>query len=292
MKLATSTNIMNFDKGKPYMIPMSVSAQACAKAGYHYVDANLCGACRTGQPLAQDNCESWVYQMKAQAEELGIEYSQAHAYWTVGGAFNDDLTRKDGEWGEEMMRRSVIAAEVLGVKWMVVHPYTIPKQTWYDYEKSFAYNREYFSRWGEFYADHHVGMAIENMLTDGKFRYCVCAEELLELIDAIDYPMVQICIDTGHAHLSKISAAKMIRQVGSHLKATHIADNHQNRDEHFVPFNGTIDWTDVVKALREIHYEETFAFEVHHLSSMFPAEVQQHLVNFSYELGKYLLTLA
>ncbi len=53
MKLATSTNIMDFDDKRPYQIPIDVSTRACAKAGYKYVDACLCSHCREGQPLEE-----------------------------------------------------------------------------------------------------------------------------------------------------------------------------------------------------------------------------------------------
>lgn len=290
MKLCTSTNILNFDLGKAYSVSMETSVRGCAAAGYHYIDASLCGFSRPGQPLTGDDWERWAHESRALGDELGIEYSQAHAYWTIGNPFLDDMARVDGEWGEELMRRSVLAAEILGVKWMVVHPYTVYEDTeaGYDYDRSFAYNREYFKKWGEFYADHHVGMAIENM---GRKHYCSDPGQLLELIGAVDNPLVQVCIDTGHAHLSGYDVPALLRQIGSSLKATHIADNHRNLDEHFAPFNGTIDWPEVMKALREIGYEESFAFEIHHLSSMYPASVQQYLVNFSYELGKYLMGL-
>lgn len=289
MKLATSTNIMDFDDRKPYQIPIDVSTRACAAAGYKYLDACLCSHCREGQELAVEGWEKWIDDTAALADEVGIKFIQAHAYWTVGNQFNPDLTRVDGEWGEELMRRSVLAAEKLGVKWMVVHPYTIRRYGGYDFRRSFEYNREYMKRWGEIFADHHVGMAIENMTKPT--HYGSCAEELLELIDVIDNPMVQICIDTGHANMVGISVPDMIKQFGPHLKATHIDDNHGGKDEHFAPFNGTIPWKEVMQALREIDYQEAFAFETHHLTSMFPKEIQPKLVDFSYALGEHLLKL-
>ena len=283
---------MNYDLGRPYMVPMDVAVRACAEAGYRYLDANLCGSSREGQPLAKDGWEKWCHEIRLLGDTLGIQFSQAHAYWTIGDPFLPDMTRADGEWGEELMRRSVIAAEILGVNWMVVHPYTVKQETWYNYSKSFTYNREYFKRWGEIFASHNVGMAIENMgKTSTKVSYCACGDEILEMIDAVDNPMVQICIDTGHAHLSGIEPAQLIRQAGKHLKATHIADNHQNKDEHFAPLNGSIDWPEVMRAIREIGYEESFSFEIHHLTSMYPAVLQRHLINFSYALGEYLMAL-
>ena len=220
-------------------------------------------------------------------EELHIQFPQAHAYWTIGEDFLPDGTRSDGELGEELMRRSVLAAEALGVEWMAVHPYSVSRHGGYDYRRSYAYNVEYWKRWGDFYAQHHVGMAIENM--NRATQYGSCAEELLELIDAVDNPAVQICIDTGHANMVGLDVPAMIRQVGTHLKATHINDNHGKTDEHFAPYNGTIPWKETVQALRDIGYQECFAFEIHHLTSMYPKEVQPAQVDFSYALGSYLL---
>ena len=287
MKLATSTNIMDADCNRPYQIPVDVSARACAHAGYQYVDACLCSYCREGQPLLGEHWEEWIAATVALKEELHIQFPQAHAYWTIGEDFLPDGTRSDGELGEELMRRSVLAAEALGVEWMVVHPYSVSRHGGYDYRRSYAYNVEYWKRWGDFYAQHHVGMAIENM--NRATQYGSCAEELLELIDAVDNPAVQICIDTGHANMVGLDVPAMIRQVGTHLKATHINDNHGKTDEHFAPYNGTIPWKETVQALRDIGYQECFAFEIHHLTSMYPKEVQPAQVDFSYALGSYLL---
>lgn len=238
-------------------------------------------------PLRGEYWEKWIEETVALKEELNIQFPQAHAYWTIGEGFLPDRTRSDGELGEELMRRSVLAAEALGVKWMVVHPYSMSRHGGYDYRGSYKYNVEYWKRWGEFYAEHNVGMAIENM--NRPTHYGSCAEELLELIDAVGNPMVQICIDTGHANMVGLDVPAMIRQVGFHLKATHINDNHGTTDEHFAPYNGTIPWKETVQALRDIHYQECFAFEIHHLTSMYPKEVQSALVDFSYVLGTYLL---
>ena len=287
MKLATSTNIMDADCNRPYQIPVDVSARACAHAGYQYVDACLCSYCREGQPLRVEHWEEWIAATVALKEELHIQFPQAHAYWTIGEDFLPDGTRSDGELGEELMRRSVLAAEALGVEWMVVHPYSVSRHGGYDYRRSYAYNVEYWKRWGDFYAQHHVGMAIENM--NRATQYGSCAEELLELIDAVDNPAVQICIDTGHANMVGLDVPAMIRQVGTHLKATHINDNHGKTDEHFAPYNGTIPWKETVQALPDIGYQECFAFEIHHLTSMYPKEVQPAQVDFSYALGSYLL---
>ena len=101
MKLSTSTNIMNFDRGTAYRVSIETSVRACAEAGYKDIDASLCGFSRPGQPLTLDDWEIWAHETRKLGDKLGISFSQAHAYWTIGNAFNPNLTRADGEWGEE-----------------------------------------------------------------------------------------------------------------------------------------------------------------------------------------------
>jgi sugar phosphate isomerase/epimerase len=54
-----------------------------------------------------------------------------------------------------------------------------------------------------------------------------------------------------------------IRGCGAKLIALHIADNLGERDDHMLPHSaGTVDWSDVVSALREVGYSGLFNFEV------------------------------
>ena len=190
------------------------------------------------------------------------------------------------------MRRSVLAAEILGVEYLVVHPFTVMDSDRLLLDESKRANLAYFRRWHEFFHAHHVGMAIENMNTLGKGPSPFSnIDNLIELIDAINAPDVGACLDTGHAHTSGYSPADCVRRLGSRLRATHINDNHaSDRDEHIAPFMGTIDWPALVAALREIHYAHDFSFETQNLTSPFPMRIQGDLIRFSYTLGEYLLS--
>ena len=52
---------------------------------------------------------------------------------------------------------------------------------------------------------------------------------------------LKLCFDVGHAHVdSNVSAAfEMMRD---RVVTTHIHDNHGEKDEHLLPYEGTIDW--------------------------------------------------
>lgn len=70
-----------------------------------------------------------------------------------------------------------------------------------------------------------------------------------------------VCLDTGHAHLmgGVIDAAETL---GGHLVTTHVHDNAGKRDDHLVPFQGTINWSAVVMAMEKVGYDGVWMFEI------------------------------
>ena len=81
-----------------------------------------------------------------------------------------------------------------------------------------------------------------------------------------------------------------IREVGSRLKCTHINDNHGGpADEHLFPYNGTLDWTKTVRALKEIGYEGDFAYEL--VPSKAGADHQPEWLRYTVDMGRYLMGL-
>lgn len=293
MRLSTSTNIVNFHMSLPYMVSFEHSVSLCAAAGYRYLDANLCGMSRKGKrfaPMTEDNWEEQVRGWRKLADDIGVTFSQAHAYFSVDGPIAPDGV-PGGDFGEEMMRRSVLAAEILGPEWMVVHPVTVIDGDRVLEEETYEYNLKYFRRWHEMFHAHGVGMAIENMTNHKKYPSPFAAPEtLIRLIDELNEPDIGACLDTGHAFLSGYDPADYVHKLGKRLKATHIADNKGKEDDHVAPFQGNIRWAEVMRALREIEYPHDFAFEIHHLTSRFPVSIQADLVRFSHTLGEYLLS--
>ncbi|MBO4836084.1 MAG: sugar phosphate isomerase/epimerase [Clostridia bacterium] len=294
MRLSTSTNIMCFDWKHPYQVPFEHSVIAAQAAGYHYLDANFCGLCRRGRdicPLTEDNWEEHVENWQRLRDSLGVEFKQAHAYFSIDGPVTED-TFPGGDFGEEMMRRSVLAAERLGVEWMVAHPVNVLADGKLSVDASCRYNLAYFRRWHEFWHAHGIGMAIENMIsTENHMSAWGDIDRLIALADELDAPDVGICLDTGHAWLTGYDPADCVRRIGSRLKCTHIADNHgEQKDEHVAPFMGTIDWAALIRALRETGYENDFSFEIQNLTGCYPKTIQPGMVRFTYELGRYLLS--
>jgi len=88
------------------------------------------------------------------------------------------------------------------------------------------------------------------------------ASELLELIEEdLDGLDVGICLDYGHAHLMG-DAVEAIETVSGHLLTTHVHDNRGTRDDHLVPFAGSIDWDAAIMSTQKIGYDGIFMLEV------------------------------
>lgn len=296
MRLSNSTNIVNFDMKIPYQISPDHAISVLAAAGYKYVDMNLCGLSRVGKkiaPMTLDNWEESARYWRKLGDEIGVKFTQSHAYFSVDGPVAPGGV-PGGEMGEELMRRSVLAAEILGSEYMVTHPFSIVENGKVLPEASYEANMEYFTRWGKFWHEHGVGMAIENMTapknspTPSPFA---SPEQMIRLVDDLNKPNIGICLDTGHAFLSGYDPAEFVRKIGSRLRATHIADNHGEKDDHIAPFQGGINWFEFMKALKEIDYKYDFAFEIQNLTARFPVALQSDLVKFTYTLGQYLVNL-
>lgn len=103
----------------------------------------------------------------------------------------------------------------------------------------------------------HVRVALEvipNTLSSAAALVHLIEEEL----DGLD---VGICLDYGHAHLMG-DLGEAVETVSGHLWTTHVHDNDGKRDEHLVPYAGSIDWEAAMMETQKIGYEGTLMFEV------------------------------
>ena len=88
------------------------------------------------------------------------------------------------------------------------------------------------------------------------------ASALVRLIeDDLDGLDVGVCLDYGHAHLMG-DLGDAIETLSGHLWTTHVHDNDGKRDDHLVPFAGTIQWDVAIMETQKIGYDGAMMFEV------------------------------
>jgi sugar phosphate isomerase/epimerase len=107
---------------------------------------------------------------------------------------------------------------------------------------------------------------------------------LEEDLDDID---VGVCLDYGHAHLMG-DLGEAIETVSGHLWTTHVHDNGGTRDDHLVPYAGTIDWDAAMMETQKIGYDGTLMFEVSDTGD--PVQVLERCVKARARLEKTFVT--
>jgi sugar phosphate isomerase/epimerase len=88
-----------------------------------------------------------------------------------------------------------------------------------------------------------VTIAIEN--TPGEMA---TPANLKNFLEQTRLTSVKICFDTGHAHLEG-GVPEALEIVRDFVVTTHIHDNRGERDDHLLPYEGTIDWSATLSAL-------------------------------------------
>lgn len=97
-----------------------------------------------------------------------------------------------------------------------------------------------------FAKERGVTIALEN--TRSEFA---SPEALCQLIRETHLRDLKFCFDTGHAHMEE-GIPKSLELMGERVVTTHIHDNHGEKDEHLLPFGGTIDWEETLQALAKL----------------------------------------
>ncbi|CAG7622465.1 hypothetical protein PAESOLCIP111_02429 [Paenibacillus solanacearum] len=290
MKVSTSLNVFLPDN------PIDRAMERCRDAGFTTLDFNYWDYQKYVHGLTWEEEEAWAQRIRALADSLRLRFTQMHGP-VHGRSFSDMVLQLNEESFLAMAARSLQTAAILGIPWVVFHPSAITGSG-EPYKELLAYNVRFYERLLPAAERTGVGLALENMYDRTQAQpltrrraYCAMPDELIELIDTLNHPLVGACWDTGHAHEQSLDQAR-IRELGSRLKATHINDNDGIRDLHLLPFSGTIQWNAVMEALRDIRYAGDFTYEAHSSIRVLPDGLRDAGLRYAAELGNYLVRSA
>ena len=277
-----------------YRVSAGEQGARIAKCGFQFLDYNfLDWQVDPRSPFLQDNWLDWVLKTGEAVEKAGAKFNQAHAPVHKSIACRTVATR-------DLQLRAIEACGRLGIPWLVFHTLDGVE----DY--TFDFNRDYFTTLLDACHKFNVGMAIENSWPIRSFCPLSKTEGLVQLVDYINDPLVGICWDTGHGNVVGKSrygwrgdvqcafedAADQYAQltkIGKRLKALHVNDNGGMDDDHLEPFAGTVNWNDVMRALRDIGYEHSFTFEAHNAVVHLPEALKNRKIALLHDIGEALV---
>lgn len=198
--------------------------------------------------------EKWAGAIKERCDRAGI------TVWTVhipyGGAY--DISQAGDSARREAVRLSAqdmeTSARLLAPKRFVIHPSAEPIAD-EEREARIAASRRSLAELAAKAAGYGIPLLVENLP-----RTCLGnnSGELLRIIDGIDN--TGICFDVNH--LLGESHASFIANTRGRIGTTHMSDYDGRDEKHWLPGEGVIDWTALLRGLHETGYHGPFIYEV------------------------------
>ena len=221
-----------------------------ALLGYTALDMAFDYCELSGDPFMADDFEQWAVDLRQQADRLGVCFSHSH------GSFDADA---EGE----IITRNLRCAQILGVKYMVVHPVfrDAKDEIIADPEQFLSVNQPLFTKLSRDASKYGITILSENLLWGASILPSIQSQ----LVDRVSCSNFGWCFDTGHLNRCSFNADALLGLRHPPL-SLHIHDNSGKHDEHLLPGDGSIDWKAYLDTLRAIGYTGDLVLEAHHQS--------------------------
>ena len=123
----------------------------------------------------------------------------------------------------------------------------------------------------------NIKVAFENTKIKGYLDY---------VIENIDNENVGICFDSGHYHVH-FNDDLDFPKFKDRIFAVHLHDNDQSDDLHLMPFEGTLDWEETIKNLKECNYDGPITLELCYRNEYLDMSIEDFYKK-GYEVGEKL----
>ena len=174
-----------------------------------------------------------------------------------------DTSRMD-DTAYRLMTESIVIAEALESKVMVVHPGIIHNNR----NKSYEGMVEGLSHLAKFAGDRNVMLGLENKEGTCPGNFCCSASELIKTIERVDSENLRATFDIGHANLTCAGDPSKLREfaraMSEYVVHVHIHDNRGVvtdeywGDFHGAPGTGVVDFS----VLNELDFNGVYNLEV------------------------------
>lgn len=303
--VSTTADFADYFEDKSVAAPLA----AFEDTGFKHIDLSIYDVVYDGSPWTAkgDKWKEEIEECARIAAKQGFDFCQAHS---PSGCFFKDEGRR--EKSLLATRRSIEACAMLGIPHTVVHAEALGSSFFtkcFGRKKFLEKNVELFRILAEDAEKFGVDILAENssdLWNPGYFLNT--GKDIREFIEKVGSSRLFVCWDTGHANCQAADQYKEITAVGDKLRAIHAQDNYGNGDSHVMPMAGTINWDQVMRALKDIGYKGDFTFEGGNtlrrsncwpnyrrkvqesdLLKDPPLHVQRKQIAVMYEVGKWIL---
>ena len=232
--------------------------------------------------LDKNELAHYLKELKSAAKAAGIEIWQMHGMWP-----HDDATKESRNNVSMRHKTAIEAAGKLGCKYLVIHP-AMPFG-WGDEpskEEVYEINAERFLGLLPVAKENGVTLCIENMPFRAGHSFSTVTE-VKDFVLQINDASMKACFDTGHCNVVGANQYEAIKTLGDKLACLHVHDDTNRQDRHLIPFQGEIDWNDVVKGLREIKFDGCISLETQ-ISRNTPEPMREQMQRALASIARYV----
>ena len=196
-----------------------------------------------------------IHTLRRTLDHLTLQAVSIHA--PFGGAL--DLAHWDPRHraaGVAAILNAAAALKQLGGRLVIVHPSDLERHG-QDLPARLDDAAASLKTLAERCRQEHMTLVVESPLphlvggSPDEFRW---------LLNQLD-PSVRICLDTGHTFLGGHWRA-FLNIADGRLEHVHANDNHGDRDDHLMPGEGRIDWSEITRTLADVGFVQWMMLEL------------------------------
>lgn len=208
--------------------------------------------------LPEPEFEKRLVYIKNEVAKNGLSISQTHGPWRHPPR---DYTEEDRAERFDAMSKGIRGTAYIGSENFVIHtmmPCGTGSGEQPEVQKQI--NFEYFNRLCDVAEQYNITICFENLPFPAlPINNC---RQILDFVKWINRDCFKVCLDTGHALVTKEQPGEAVRMIGKeYLRTLHVHDNDGTGDYHQLPGTGIGDWEDFGRALNEIGFEGVLSLE-------------------------------
>lgn len=243
------------------------------KSGFTHVDISFFSRFQKGSIYFSDEYMKVVDEYREALKKYGVMPVQSHE--PTGNSLGDD----GGEYYMKKTPRAIEIAAKIGCPSITIHPgHPFPDSKFGKSKEAYVEgNVAAIKKLVPYAEEYGIELLLENIgyrdLAPFDTIYATTADDLIDIVDEVNHPLVAVNWDVGHANFNGLDEYAEMKKLGSRLHGVHLHDNIGFRkiefdgktyegDMHTFPLFYTVDYDGVIKALIETGYKGTFNFEV------------------------------
>jgi sugar phosphate isomerase/epimerase len=193
------------------------------------------------------------------------------------------VSAKERSQALELLQNRMILIRAMGGDTVVFH---LNPSLVFDCNSPSALVMEVMGEMQQLCAKHACRIAFENLTDVQSFN----TAGLIPFVTHADTDCFGFCFDTGHANLTGYAGLDS-EEFLNRLFTIHLSDNFGKRDDHLIPGEAKVDWTQVMDIIKRSSYKGPLTLEISHPKSQ-PTDKEsiRNYIQDAYAAGVALLT--